>query len=214
MEPIAVQFDATSVIAVLETVLPQFEEEERRALQALEEIRTKKEAALNALSVLRTLPAAGLVHPAAVAAQALPAQAQPTQDTTEQQPTAPAQAPTARKAARKPAAKKAAPAGEKAGSAKASARKATKGVRVPAPRKPAAGQQQPAAAKRGRLSAEGVLAALGEFTEPVPAKDVTAKLGLDGTAANVNNVRALLGQLAKTSRATNPKRGMYAALDS
>jgi hypothetical protein len=214
MEPIAVQFDVTSVVAVLETVLPQFEEEERRALQALEEIRTKKEAALNALSVLRTLPAVGLVHPA-VAAQELPVEAQPTQDTTEQQPVAPAQAPTARKAARKPAAKKAAPAGEKAGSAKASARKATKGVRVPAPRKPAAGQQQPpAAAKRGRLSAEGVLAALGEFTEPVPAKDVAAKLGLDGTAAAVNNVRALLGQLARTSRATNPKRGMYAALGS
>ncbi|MQS15982.1 hypothetical protein F7Q99_27955 [Streptomyces kaniharaensis] len=183
------------------------------ALQALEEIRAKKEAALNALSVLRALPAVGLVQPA-VAAQELPVEAQ-AQDTTEQQPVAPAQAPAARKAARKPAVKKAAPAGEKAGSAKASARKATKGVRVPASRKPAAGQQQPpAAAKRGRLSAEGVLAALGEFTEPVPAKDVAAKLGLDGTAANVNNVRALLGQLARTSRATNPKRGMYAVLGS
>jgi hypothetical protein len=214
MEPIAVQFDVTSVIAVLETVLPQFEEEERRALQALEEIRAKKEAALNALSVLRTLPAAGPVQPDAVAAQELPAEVLPVQDAAEQQSAAPAQAPTARKAVRKPAAKKAAAAVKEADPVKASARKAPKTARVPAPRKPAADQQPPAAVKRGRLSAEGVLVALGEFTEPVQAKDVTAKLGLDGTAANVTNVRALLGQLAKANRATNPKRGMYAALNS
>ncbi|MEU6968882.1 type IV toxin-antitoxin system AbiEi family antitoxin domain-containing protein [Kitasatospora aureofaciens] len=137
--------------------------------------------------------------------------------------TAPAKKATAKKAA----AKKAAPA------KKTAAKKTTDGARprtrakkeaaatgtgpVRTGAEPATGKSETTApAPRRRTTgatSDSVLSVLADAQGPVRAREVTARLGIEESADNVNAVRTMLERLAKSGRAQRPGRGLYAKLD-
>ncbi|CAM5525909.1 Prephenate dehydrogenase OS=Kitasatospora aureofaciens OX=1894 GN=GCM10010502_54770 PE=4 SV=1 [Kitasatospora aureofaciens] len=142
---------------------------------------------------------------------------------------APAKKATAKKAtAKKATAKKAAPA------KKTAAKKTTDGARprtrakkeaaatgtgpVRTGAEPATGKSETTApAPRRRTTgatSDSVLSVLADAQGPVRAREVTARLGIEESADNVNAVRTMLERLAKSGRAQRPGRGLYAKLDS
>ncbi|MEU4586176.1 type IV toxin-antitoxin system AbiEi family antitoxin domain-containing protein [Kitasatospora aureofaciens] len=141
---------------------------------------------------------------------------------------APAKKATAKKAtAKKATAKKAAPA------KKTAAKKTTDGARprtrakkeaaatgtgpVRTGAEPATGKSETTApAPRRRTTgatSDSVLSVLADAQGPVRAREVTARLGIEESADNVNAVRTMLERLAKSGRAQRPGRGLYAKLD-
>ncbi|GGV04430.1 type IV toxin-antitoxin system AbiEi family antitoxin domain-containing protein [Kitasatospora aureofaciens] len=139
--------------------------------------------------------------------------------------------------AKKTAAKKATPAtraaGKKAAPAKKTVvKKTTDGARPAAAKKTAAAKgagpvrtgAEPPTAKRGTAApaprrrttgatSETVLAVLADAQGPLRAREVTARLGIEESADNVNAVRTALERLTKAGRAQRPGRGLYAQLD-
>ncbi|MFB7383160.1 prephenate dehydrogenase, partial [Kitasatospora purpeofusca] len=69
----------------------------------------------------------------------------------------------------------------------------------------------PAAGRRTVTDADSILAALSGSAEPMRAREVSDKLGLEPLQANVNAVRTRLERLAKDGRAQRPGRGLYTA---
>ncbi|WP_033354543.1 type IV toxin-antitoxin system AbiEi family antitoxin domain-containing protein [Kitasatospora aureofaciens] len=141
---------------------------------------------------------------------------------------------TAKKAApaKKATAKKAAPA-KKTAAKKTAAKKTTDGERprtrakktaaatgtgpVRTGAEPDTGKSEKAApAPRRRTTgatSDSVLGVLADAQGPVRAREVTARLGIEESADNVNAVRTMLERLAKAGRAQRPGRGLYAKLD-
>ncbi|MFH9355730.1 type IV toxin-antitoxin system AbiEi family antitoxin domain-containing protein [Kitasatospora sp. NPDC017646] len=138
---------------------------------------------------------------------------------------------TVTKAAKKAAGKKAA--AKKATPAKKTVvKKTTDGARPPAGKKAAAAKgagpvrtgaepstetNETAAPAPGRratgATADSVLGVLAGAQGPLRAREVTARLGIEESADNVNAVRTMLERLAKAGRAQRPGRGLYAQLD-
>ncbi|MFF9646423.1 type IV toxin-antitoxin system AbiEi family antitoxin domain-containing protein [Kitasatospora aureofaciens] len=136
-------------------------------------------------------------------------------------------APAKKATAKKATAKKAAPA------KKTAAKKTTDGARprtrakkeaaatgtgpVRTGAEPATGKSDTAApAPRRRTTgatSDSVLGVLADAQGPVRAREVTARLGIEESADNVNAVRTMLERLAKSGRAQRPGRGLYAKLD-
>ncbi|MEK2494014.1 hypothetical protein WN990_31140 [Kitasatospora purpeofusca] len=68
-----------------------------------------------------------------------------------------------------------------------------------------------AAGRRSVTDADSILAVLSGSAEPLRAREVSEKLGLEPVQANVNAVRTRLERLAKDGRAQRPGRGLYTA---
>ncbi|ARF83328.1 hypothetical protein B6264_30885 (plasmid) [Kitasatospora aureofaciens] len=79
---------------------------------------------------------------------------------------------------------------------------AKRGTAAPAPRRRTTG-----------ATSETVLAVLADAQGPLRAREVTARLGIEESADNVNAVRTALERLTKAGRAQRPGRGLYAQLD-
>ncbi|MFD4911127.1 hypothetical protein [Kitasatospora purpeofusca] len=69
----------------------------------------------------------------------------------------------------------------------------------------------PTAGRRTVTDADSILAVLSGTAEPLRAREVSDKLGLEPLQANVNAVRTRLERLAKDGRAQRPGRGLYTA---
>ncbi|MFB8206030.1 hypothetical protein [Kitasatospora purpeofusca] len=67
------------------------------------------------------------------------------------------------------------------------------------------------AGRRTVTDADSILAVLSGSAEPMRAREVSEKLGLEPLQANVNAVRTRLERLAKDGRAQRPGRGLYTA---
>ncbi len=67
------------------------------------------------------------------------------------------------------------------------------------------------AGRRTVTDADSILAVLSGTAEPMRAREVSEKLGLEPLQANVNAVRTRLERLAKDGRAQRPGRGLYTA---
>ncbi|WP_149030538.1 hypothetical protein [Kitasatospora sp. MBT66] len=65
------------------------------------------------------------------------------------------------------------------------------------------------AGRRTVTDADSILAVLSGTAEPMRAREVSEKLGLEPLQANVNAVRTRLERLAKDGRAQRPGRGLY-----
>ncbi|MFH9355629.1 type IV toxin-antitoxin system AbiEi family antitoxin domain-containing protein [Kitasatospora sp. NPDC017646] len=82
---------------------------------------------------------------------------------------------------------------------------------------PAAPKSETAAPAPGRrttgATSDSVLSVLADTQAPLRAREVTARLGIEESADNVNAVRTMLERLAKAGRAQRPGRGLYARLD-
>ncbi|MGW2375388.1 type IV toxin-antitoxin system AbiEi family antitoxin domain-containing protein [Kitasatospora sp. NPDC001683] len=128
----------------------------------------------------------------------------------------PAKKTTAKKAApaKKTTAKNATPA-KKTAAKKTAAAPGTGPVRTGAG--PATEKSEKAAPVPGRrttgATSDSVLALLADAQEPLRAREVIARLGIEESADNVNAVRTMLERLAKAGRAQRPGRGLYAKLD-
>ncbi|MEU4302441.1 type IV toxin-antitoxin system AbiEi family antitoxin domain-containing protein [Kitasatospora aureofaciens] len=146
---------------------------------------------------------------------------------------APAKKATAKKATAKKATAKKATAKKAAPAKKTAAKKTTDGARprtrakkeaaatgtgpVRTGAEPATGKSETTApAPRRRTTgatSDSVLSVLADAQGPVRAREVTARLGIEESADNVNAVRTMLERLAKSGRAQRPGRGLYAKLD-
>ncbi|PBC69543.1 hypothetical protein BX265_6872 [Streptomyces sp. TLI_235] len=72
---------------------------------------------------------------------------------------------------------------------------------------------EPPRGRRRLTDANSVLAVLRQSEQPLRAREVTDRLGLDGVSGALDAVRTMLERLAKTSRAQRTGRGLYAAAD-
>ncbi|WP_406109901.1 prephenate dehydrogenase [Kitasatospora purpeofusca] len=228
-----------STILALEKQLPATEERLLRAQAELDAATTERDAVHRALEALRLLsgtPARTDEDRTPVTeAPPVPAEAVPDTERTTSTPAAPAPAgpaPAASAAKKKtptrkaPARKTAEP--EKATPTRATARGAKTGsdARTAAKQEPAARTGRaarprpvgtepptaaPAAGRRTVTDPDSILAVLSGSAEPMRAREVSDKLGLEPLQANVNAVRTRLERLAKDGRAQRPGRGLYTA---
>ncbi|MFD7417433.1 hypothetical protein [Kitasatospora purpeofusca] len=229
-----------ATILALEEQLPATEERLLRAQAELDAATTERDAVHRALEALRLLsgpPARTDEDQRTPATEAPPVPAEALRDTERaaSTPAAPAPAgpaPAASAAKKKtparkaPARKTAEP--EKATPARAKARgaKAGGGARTAAKQEPAARTGRaarprpvgaepptaaPAAGRRTVTDADSILAVLSGSAEPMRAREVSDKLGLEPLQTNVNAVRTRLERLAKDGRAQRTGRGLYTA---
>ncbi|MFB8302120.1 hypothetical protein [Kitasatospora purpeofusca] len=229
-----------ATILALEEQLPAAEERLLRAQAELDAATTERDAVHRALEALRLLsgPPARTDedHKTPVTeAPPVPAEAVPDTGQAPSTPGAPVPAgPTAAaSAAKKKTPARKAPARKTAEPAKAAPTRATargaktgSGARTAAKQEPAARTGRaarprpvgaepptaaPAAGRRTVTDADSILAALSGSAEPMRAREVSDKLGLEPLQANVNAVRTRLERLAKDGRAQRPGRGLYTA---
>ncbi|MFD9060742.1 hypothetical protein ACFVZ3_04385 [Kitasatospora purpeofusca] len=229
-----------ATILALEEQLPATEERLLRAQAELDAATTERDAVHRALEALRLLsgpPARTDEDQRTPATEAPPVPAEALRDTERaaSTPAAPAPAgpaPAASAAKKKTPARKAparkAAEPEKATPARAKARgaKAGGGARTATKQEPAARTGRaarprpvsaeppataPAAGRRTVTDADSILAVLSGSAEPMRAREVSDKLGLEPLQTNVNAVRTRLERLAKDGRAQRPGRGLYTA---
>ncbi len=227
-----------ATVLALEEQLPATEERLRRAQAELDAATTERDAVHQALDALRLLsggPARTDEDHKTPATDAPPVPAEAARDTERATsapgatvPAGPAPAASAAKKntpARKAQARKTAePAKATPARAKARGAKTDGGARTAAKQEPAArtgratrprpvGAEPPTAApatgRRTVTDADSILAVLSGSAEPMRAREVSEKLGLEQLDANVNAVRTRLERLAKDGRAQRPGRGLY-----
>ncbi|MFD8323251.1 hypothetical protein [Kitasatospora purpeofusca] len=229
-----------ATILALEEQLPATEERLLRAQAELDAATTERDAVHRALEALRLLsgpPARTDEDQKTPATEAPPVPAEASRDTERaaSTPAAPAPAgpaPAASAAKKKTPARKAparktaepenaTPARDKARGAKAGGGARTAAKQEPAARTGRAARPRPvsaeppatapAAGRRTVTDADSILAVLSGSAEPMRAREVSDKLGLEPLQTNVNAVRTRLERLAKDGRAQRPGRGLYTA---
>ncbi|MGW2542491.1 hypothetical protein ACWC5I_16840 [Kitasatospora sp. NPDC001574] len=145
------------------------------------------------------IPAARTPRKAAARKSAVPkAAASPVQE-------AKTSVPRAKKIAKKVAKDTGPAAAKQASTASPAAPKKT----APAGRTPAEPAEPAAGGRRQEVEADAVLTVLAQATEPLRAREVTERLGLDTLQGNINTIRTKLERLAKAGRAQRPGRGLY-----
>ncbi|MED7954641.1 hypothetical protein PUR56_38640 [Streptomyces sp. BE303] len=148
------------------------------------------------------IPAARTPRKAAVRKPAVPkAAASPVQE-------AKASVPRAKKIAKKVAKDTEPATSKRASTATPAAPKKT----APANRTTAEPAEPTAGGRRQEVEADSVLTVLAQAAEPLRAREVTERLGLDTLQGNINTIRTKLERLAKAGRAQRPGRGLYTAV--